>query len=169
MVVNLSKCGATFVALALALSIIACSDDSDDDEVTRDYTEADDEIICLILYACNDAIDDGEYGYSVSGLTITYKLNKITYTETTEYDDSQKSVTILTGSTMTAKFDSDSLTSGSMIYDVDATIDGSAHSVYISLTFTSSGNSVNFQKIILDGETLTGVEGYTNISAALTS
>ena len=141
------------LAMLMVLSVFTACDDDDDDD-SRACTEEDLEIIGAIMDACSEAMEDDDYfTYSISGTTYTITLKTYTCTVESYIDDSDISVTIKSGSTCKAAFNS-SYTS--ITYNISATVDGTSHSLYMKETYDDPEDDPTSSKIKLDGVEITG-------------
>ena len=158
---------ALFLVFVMLFAFTACDDDDDD---SRACTEEDYEIICAILEACEDAAEDDDYyTYSVSGTTMTITFKDYTCTAESIIDESDISVTIESGSTLKYVYNS---SSGSAVwtFDIDATVDGTSHSLYLKYTTYDDDDEDNtISKIELDGVELTGFDDIDSSVRALAS
>ena len=138
------------LAMLLVLSVFTACDDDDDDDSTAS-TEEDIEIIFAIFDACDYAIGDGYYTSSESGLTDIRTFKDYTHTSTSIIDnETEISVTIKSGSTVKYVYNNSEDDSGVVTFDIDATVDGTSHSLYLKYTADKYDNKT-ISKIELDG------------------
>ena len=150
------------LAMLLVLSVFTACDDDDDDDSTAG-TEEDIEIIFAIFDACDYAIGDGYYTSTESGLTDTLTLKDYTHTSTSIIDNETAiSVTIKSGSTVKYVYNSSEDDSGVVTFDIDATVDGTSHSLYLKYTADKNDNKT-ISKIELDGVEFSEYDAFTAV------